>query len=560
MTSSFWQHLLRGHYQLCLEQLEIDADASHLDLHVHSLQTSVQCPLCGILSQRIHSHYERCIADLTCIQLSVKLIVQVRKFFCDNQACRRRIFAERLPGIAAPWARKTCRLVKYLQAMGLALGGIAGARLAKQLGYAICGSTLLNQLRRLSIPLFAVPKRLGVDDFALRRGHRYGTILVDLGCHQPIALLADRQADTIADWLTQHPGVEVLSRDRSPTYKKGMTQGAPAAVQVADRFHLVRNLGDMLETLLSHYRPQLKSIEAKHRQALVRQRPAAVVVQAQPTATEEAEAKAQAAHRRRVKQQREVKRLQAQQWSQSAMAATIGISVRTVQRFLHQPDFPDTVPRRQVFGRSQILDRYKPMLLDWWNDGCHDSQLLLHLLQRQGYTGGLRTLQRYLQQVRAAQGIRPKQAPSSQFQPALDPQLPPFTARRAAWLILQHPTHRDEHGTQQLALLQAEHPDLALTVRLADTFLQLLRQQQGQTFDTWLTQALRSPLKPFQKFASSLLEDYAAVKMSMMTDISNGPVEGLNNRLKMLKRQMYGRANLELLERRFILTSRSYQN
>jgi transposase len=153
-----------------------------------------------------------------------------------------------------------------LQSIGLALGGAAGAHLCHQIGIVACGSTLLNHLNKLSLPAVKVPKILGVDDFAFRKGQRYGTILVDLELNQPIALLADRKAETLTDWLIEHPGVEILSRDRSKTYKSAMDKGAPAAIQVADRFHLVQNLEETLAQVFSRYGNELKAVEQQQRQ------------------------------------------------------------------------------------------------------------------------------------------------------------------------------------------------------------------------------------------------------------------------------------------------------
>lgn len=406
-------------------------------------------------------HYERTLRDLPCVDFNLTLVLQVCKFFCDNSVCIRRIFTERIPDVAAPWARKTARLIQRLEAIGLALGGAAGARLAAQIGSGACGSTLLNYLEKLSLPPFEVPKILGVDEFAFRKGKQYGTILVDLERHQPIALLADRKAETLADWLRQHPGVEVLSRDRSATYRSAMEEGAPNAVQVADRFHLVQNLEETLEKVLHHYSAQLKAVERQFRQAATSAE--AVVVVAKPTATGDAQAQVLANHQRRVQQDQEIKKLYQQNWTQVAIAQAVGVSERTVQRRLKLPELSVSPIRRSTFGRS-MLDPYKQQLLEWWNGGVRQPAILMSLLKQQ-----------------------------------------------------------------------------------------LLRQRNAEGFEAWLMKALKSTLKPFQAFAAGLFEDYAAVRASMMLEVSNGMVEGFNNRLKMVKRQMYGRAGSDLLSKRFIL-------
>jgi transposase len=261
-------HLLPDSSSLQLESWLIDQANLRVTLSVSSTQIDTHCPVCAHSTHRVHSHYERTLADLAWADYSITLQLQVRKFFCINEQCFRRIFTERIATVATPWARRTRRMAGQLTAIGLALGGAAGARLSRQLGYAIAGSSLLYLLAKLPLPSIKTPTMLGVDDFAFRKGQQYGTILVDLERHRPIALLADRKAETLAEWLTQHPGVEVLSRDRSTAYKSGMTQGAPEALQVADRFHLVQNLAQTLEKVLSSYGAELKVIEQKQRQAL----------------------------------------------------------------------------------------------------------------------------------------------------------------------------------------------------------------------------------------------------------------------------------------------------
>lgn len=402
----FLQCLLPSAKLLHLETCDMDTATQHLTIHVSSTQTSAQCPLCGSLTERIHSHYQRTLADLPCVHFRLTLLMQVCKFFCPNPECPRRIFTERLPEVVAPWARKTVRLVEHLQAIGLALGGAAGARLGARLGYHSCGSTLLNHLQQLPLPQFEIPKVLGVDDFAFRKGRQYGTILVDLDQHQPIALLADRKAETLADWLREHPGIEILSRDRSKAYKSAMSEGAPEAIQVADRFYLVENLSEALEKTLGGYTAELKAIEQIQHQAVTAGSTDTVAVSAKPTATAKAQQQTQTAHEHRIQQQQTIKALHEKQWSQAAIAQEVGVSIRTVQRYLSRPELPETPPRRSTFGKGS-LDPYKQQLLEWWNAGIRQPKALMNLLQQQGYTGSQRTLQRYLSRLREAQGLPP---------------------------------------------------------------------------------------------------------------------------------------------------------
>jgi transposase len=551
MNPQFFSCLLPGFNLLHLDHSEIDATCDRLTLSVSSTQASVPCPLCCHKTQRIHSRYQRTLVDLPCVNFSLVLVIQVCKFFCDNLDCTRRVFTERLPGVAAPWARKTVRLVQRIQSIALALGGVAGARLAHQIGVHVCGSTLLNHLKQLILPSIAAPKILGVDDFAFRKGRQYGTILVDLERHQPIALLPDRKAETLATWLTQHPGVELVSRDRAVAYKSGITQGAPDALQVADRFHLVTNLGEVLEQVFCGYRPELKAVEQKHRQALTPLE--TVVVIAKPTATIKTQERFQSTHQHRIEQQQEIKRLYEQGWTQIAIAQEVGLSERTVRRWLRLANFCELPPRRSSFGKS-ILDPYKPAIIEWWNAGIRETKLLMLMLEQKGYNGGKRTLERYLSQFREAQGLSSRRTQNSKDLPkVIDLQLPPLTARRVSYLLLKRKENRDTEDQKLLSLLIAEHSDIAQAIELSESFLQLIRQRKSDGFDDWLMSAVRSSFKPFKTFAAGLFEDYAAVKLSLTSDVSNGAVEGLNNRLKMLKRQMYGRAGLELLSKRFIL-------
>jgi transposase len=236
---------------LRFEARYVDDAAAHITVLVRSTPTASPCPLGATLAHRVHSHYVRTLADLPRASYRVRLQLRVRKWFCDHTPCRRRIFTERLPTVAAPWARRTLRLARRLVALGLALGGKAGVRLSQCWALRVSRNTLLRLIRHLPQPVFATPIVLGVDDWAQRKRHTYGTILVDLEQRRPIALLPGRDADTLAQWLRDHPGVQTVARDRSKAYEEGARHGAPDATQVADRFQLLQNLAEALDQVFN---------------------------------------------------------------------------------------------------------------------------------------------------------------------------------------------------------------------------------------------------------------------------------------------------------------------
>lgn len=238
---------------LNLELDEVIINNETIILEIISHQPNGQCPDCGWISNRIHSRYHRTVADLPCVGLVMYLSLQVRRFFCDYLGCKRKTFTERLPGFVAPSARRTTRLAEHQRQLGLDLGGKAGSRLADRLAMPTSDDTILRLLRGTPEQPVQPPRVLGIDDWAWAKGTRYGTILVDLENHRPIDLLPDRSAETLAAWLREHPSVEIISRDRAPAYIEGASQGAPEAIQVADRWHLLSNLKEVLQRLLDRY-------------------------------------------------------------------------------------------------------------------------------------------------------------------------------------------------------------------------------------------------------------------------------------------------------------------
>jgi len=490
------------------------------------------------------------LADLPWADYQIVIQLTVGKFFCDQAACDRKIFTERITGVMAPWARRTKRLALQLSEIALHTGGEGGAKLSKTLHCEVSQNTLLSLISRQPMPAVKTPKALGVDDFAFRRGQRYGTILVDLETNRPIVLLPDREADTLAEWLKDHPGVEVLSRDRSKTYRQGMTKGAPNATQVADRFHLLKNLAEVLERVLAMHMQQLKAVEAT--QVLVSDAIPIAPVAPRP----EAQVRSAQRRERRLANYEQVHELRRQGWEILEIARHLGMGKRTVYRYLSHSEFPEWQPHPGR-GRSQRsqLDAYKTYVLNQWNQGQRNTKQLFEEIQQQGYRGSYQTVARYTHRLRQTQRQHRAQLGVQLQLPISDLQQPPLTARRATWMVMRRADQRTDAEQVLIADLKTQHPDLATAIDLTQGFTKLVRERLPQQLDVWLEQATSSSMKLFQGFAQGLKEDYAAVKASLMTDISNGPVEGNINRLKLLKRQMFGRASFDLLNRRFILTS-----
>ena len=544
---------------LRLHACAVDDATAQITLRVRSTQTSVPCPRCAVPAQRIHSHYARTLADLPWAQYRVCLQLRVRKWFCRNRSCPRRIFTERLPTVAAPWARRTLRLAQRLVALGLALGGTAGVRLSHAWDLLVSRNTLLRGLRQMPLPTLPTPRVLGVDDFALRKRHTYGTILVDLERRQPVALLPERTAEPVVQWLREHPGVEVITRDRSSAYAEGARQGAASATQVADRFHLVRNLADVLDEVFTTQHHALHAVNAALRQQLVPLPDGTVAVPVPLPATPprvEQQAAQRAARRQALYD--EIWTLHRQGWPVAAIAAQVGRDRRTIQRYLRMPTWPGR-QHRSTYGRS-VLNPYKTYLLERWNAGCRTAMALFRELQSRGYTGSYRRVAAYVRRLRQAQGVRPRRQGRRQTPRIVaEPTCQPLTPRRATWLVLRREAKRTEAEAQQLTQLYAQSAEVAEAIDLAQALTQLVRQRQPAQLDPWLKRATASTLEAWQRFAKGLYEDYEAVKAGVTLPWSNGPVEGHINRLKMLKRQMFGRARLDLLSRRFVLGPRGGQ-
>ncbi len=457
-----------------------------------------------------------------------------------------------MPTIVPPWGRKTERLSTQLTKTGLAIGGLPGSRLTPYFGVKTSRQTLLRLVMKIPTPSYQVPKVLGVDDWAYSKCKTYGTILVDLEKHQPIDLLSDRQASTLTDWLKKNPGVEIISRDRAKAYKKGADEGCPEAIQVADRFHLLENLTNPLEIVLNEYRKELKNVEELINASIINESEQIIANPVPPPPPAKANIKrADLKRSKRLEQYEQVHALNQQGWSKIAIARKLGISKRTVYRYLQSATFPERKIRSDR-GRS-LLSPYKKYLLERWNNGCHNTAKLWQEIQQQGYQGSYGTVAGYTRRFREAQRLKTGQKKTNQSKPKVfEPQKSLLTVRSAVWLILRKPEQQSDSDSETIALLKQQHPNLKKAIELAQNLANIVRRKQPDQLEEWYQSAQSSQIKAFISFATSLKEDWEAVKNGVTLSWSNGQVEGQINRLKMLKRQMYGRASHELLKKRVL--------
>jgi transposase len=362
---------------------------------------------------------------------------------------------------------------------------------------------------------------LGVDDFALRKRHTYGPVLIDLERRQPVALLPDREGDTCAQWLQAHPGVEVITRDRAKAYADGARHGAPQATQVADRFHLLQNLAETLTQIFNRHSPAFQVVNEAIRRTPHLQ-PDGTVVMPVPPSTPPRHTQVQAAHSRsrRLARHEQMWALRGQGWTGKAIAQQLRMGKTTVFRYLRSPTCAERTYKRR--GHS-ILTPYKDLLLQHWNQGCHDARQVFHLLQRQGYRGSYATVARYAQRLRQAQGLAPRQPPPEHPLPVVaEPQHGHLTPRGTAWLVRRRPETRTPDEEQQLAQLAAQQPELAEAVTLARDFAALVRTRQPERLDGWLARATTSAVAALQRFAHGLRDDYAAVKAGVTVPLFAG--------------------------------------
>lgn len=549
----------------CLRLTRISTDATHIRLNLTATRDRVSCPSCALLSSRVHEYYTRTVADLPWAGVPVLLQLSVRRFVCTYSDCPRRTFSESLPEVVAPSARRSVRLTDEQRQLGLQIGGSVAARVAQRQGMPGSPSTILRLVRRTPVAERVTPTLLGVDEWSYRRRLDFKTILVDLSTRRPIELLPDASAATFTSWLEGHPGVGIIARDRAGSFAEGARQGAPDAIQVADRFHLMQNLRTAIEEILK----QMVDVRQVAAQVLAEQSN-----QLQPCATPLVDAntptislpqpdlrRARDPYRIRVQEQRRAQRLARYEQVlalhqagalQQEIAERLHITRATVSRYLKATSFPERAPYPRLESK---LDPYHTYLSERWATGETNGRQLWQELQNQGFTGSLMSVMRWA----ARQQLLTPPDPSSRRgrnqqtrQAQVDQAIAPLRTRRVAWWLLRRPDTVSTGHQEGLARMEQASPAFKNLYRLSVQFTEMLRKRQVEQLRPWLDAAQASDLKELKRLAEGMERDYAAVEAALRLPYSTGPVEGNINRLKLIKRSGYGRSGFDLLRLRVL--------
>src|SRR5690606_32806063 len=446
---------------------------AHITITVQRAKADAPCPSCGRVSRSRHSSYTRLLMDLPADGRTVNIQLVVRRFRCKNPSCRRRVFAERFPRLVRTHARRTERLESLLTRIGVFLGGEAGARLSQDLRVPVSPDTMLRLLYRMELAPAVGLRVVGIDEWAWRKGVQYGTIVCDLESGRPVELLPEAQAETVARWLAGHPGIEVVSRDRAGMFADAAALGAPQAVQVADRWHLLRNLGDVAERVLVGL--SIPPIRVEKTEPLAKL----------PRTTELKDRETRKDAERRQRQQRrqalyaEIHDLKEKTKPIRAAPDRLGIDRRTVRKYLNAPECPQPKPRG---GRPSILDPYRDYILARWAEGCRNAAQLYREIVERGYPGSRTIVKDFVATLRRG-------TPAELIVRRV--RLGPRRLRR--WFTCP-PEKLDENERRFLDMVLEASPSAREAYSLLQEFRRILTERRADALRTWLDQAARSSL------------------------------------------------------------------
>ena len=510
---------------LSVTGLKLEFDS--ITIHTRSNSATARCPICKQLSRQVHSKYIRSLADLPWAGLPVCFRVSVRRFYCANGVCPRKVFAERLDGVTSEYGRRTDRQRRALEDIAFSLGGEAGSRLAAQLGFPISPDTLLRYIRCAPEPQIFPVIVLGVDDWAWRRGLRYGTILVDLERRRVIDLLPDRSPVSFAGWLINHPGVGIISRDRGGEYREGARRGAPDAVQVADRFHLIKNFTAVVEKVFKRHARLVSDVPAPDSPRMLSPpRP-------------DREAMREQTRMKTAELSKTIHSMAEKGLNNAAIGRALNLSRQMIGKYLRSETPPERGRQKRT---STILAPYEQYILERCRQGYWNSMGLWREITALGYEGKYRTVRRYVAYVRGLTvDIVNVRAP-----------VVTLTPRSTATLVLRRPEDRSDSQQTTINELIKLHPQIGKSIQLFEWFAGIIRRQRDENIKEWIENAKDSGIPEIKGFVAKLIQDLDAVIAGVELPWSQGQTEGQVTRLKLIRRQMYGRGDFDLLRKRVL--------
>jgi transposase len=442
----------------------------------------------------VHSCYERRLADTGVAGREVLIQLRVRRFFCAGGACGKKAFAEQVPGLAIRYGRVSTGLREALRAIALALGGRAGARLACRLAAGVNRMTLIRLLRGLPSPgPVTAPQVLGVDEFALRRGHSYGTLLVDVQARRPVDILAERSADSSAAWLAARPGAEVICRDRAGCYAGGAARGAPEAIQVAGRWHLWHNLGEAAGRAVARRSRCLRTAAAAEPAAA-----AGDALAVMPAVTPAGPVRSDRTAIRTRQRHAAIHHLLAGGRSVRAISGELGLARNTVRRFARASDPGELLVNDGTGRRPSMIGDYEPYLLQRWNAGCTDAAQLWREIRARGYPGGYPLVRDHLAPLRGT-----TTAPAR-------PPAPPKPRKVTAW-VMTRPAVLPAGDRDRLDAILAGCPELATLQAHVQAFARMMTERRGRDLETSMDGAAATGLPELRSFVTGLRRDQDAV-------------------------------------------------
>lgn len=462
--------------------------------------------------------------------------LRVRRLFCGNEQCVRTTFVEQVAGLTTRHGRRSVGLGRVLRRIALALGGRAGSRMTAHVAVDVSRTTLLRLVRALPDPPTGVVRVLGVDDFALRRGHVYGTVLVDIESGRPVDVLADRDAGILTAWLREHPEVEIVCRDRAGAYAEGARLGAPQALQVADRWHVWNNLATAVERTVARHRACLRPQPSEVATPAIGTTAGA----ASPASTPTARSRTDRIAVRTRERYAAVHRLRDDGLGLRAIVAELGLAKGTVRRFVRAAGVDELLTNDGTGRRPSLLEEFTPYLHQRWTAGCSNATLLFEEIKALGYRGRYRIVRDYLRPLRAGARV-PEPAP------------PVPKVRRVVGWIMSNPENMKDDDQRLLGDILARSPQLVALAGHVRSFATMMCDLRGDRLEEWMTAVDADDLPALHSFVTGLRRDQDAVTAGLTVPWSSGPVEGHVNRIKMIKRQMYGRANPDLLRKRILL-------